>query len=151
MNLKKIPFAIYLFIYIVAFSNILSSFIHCIIKLSSQMRRSLVVSLRYLIVCSYQTIETLRCHSPRIPFIWCLLAVVVIVIVLIIIIWFENCSNDCSCYTIWLTILNSERLKMQSHPADESHTYIQLSIKIYLRKPAESSRNMPISSAVSTI
>ena len=114
------------------------------------MRRLLVLSLRHRIICSHQTIEALRCHSSCMSLIRCLLAVIVIVIVLVIIIWFGNRLNDCSCYTIWLTILKSERPKTQSHPADESRTYIQPSIRIHLRKPAGSFIITPRPFAVST-
>ena len=98
---------------------VIVTFVHCIIKLSSQMRRPLVVFLRHWIVCchriicSHQTMEALKCYLFCMLLIRCLLAVVVIVIVivLVIIIWFGNCSNDCSCYTIWLTLLKFERPK----------------------------------------
>ena len=42
-------------------------------------------------------------------------SIVVIVIFLIIIIWFGNCLNNCSYFTIWLTILKFKQSKMQSH------------------------------------
>ena len=62
----------------------------------------------------------------RMLLIWCLLAVIVIVIVLVIIIWFGNRSNDRSCYTIWLSLLKSERSKtwftvLMNHALTSNH------------------------------
>ena len=92
---------------------VIVTFIHSIIKLSSQMLRLLVVLLRHWIVCSHQIIKASRYYLSRMSLVQCLLAVVVIVIiiVLIFIIWFGNHWKDCSCYTIWLTLLKSERFK----------------------------------------
>ena len=66
-------------------------------------------------------------------FIQCILAMIVIVFVIII--WFANWSNNCSCYTIWLTKLFFLKYK-QFHDivyrSNEPHTHIRPFTRIHI-------------------